>query len=251
MPATPLNSKANKVQNGTIGDVVVLSSTGDLADSDMALDELLALAGGTMAGDLSLGGNNLWVDGGNSVGFIFDGVNGVIFNGFQLALNGAQLAPDGNSNWQTDGSGNWTFNFSSAEFTGRAEFDSAIFSNPIDLTGATITGPFIINLGSLFLGNTLGPVIGSGGAFASANASTVATMTIAAPSGTASDGIWLPIRIHNTNTGSTTMTLAFNAIYSMGGFTIGTIAAGKTAVFLFWYSATTSKWILISYNNGA
>jgi hypothetical protein len=45
MPATPINSKANKLTAGTTGDMVILSATGDIADSGVDGTTLLSNAG--------------------------------------------------------------------------------------------------------------------------------------------------------------------------------------------------------------
>jgi hypothetical protein len=64
------------------------------------------------------------------------------------------------------------------------------------------------------------------------------------------DGIKSRLRIKNTNSGSTAMTLSFNGAYNNAAFAIGTIAAGKRAYFDFVYDADNSRWDLTGYVNG-
>jgi len=64
------------------------------------------------------------------------------------------------------------------------------------------------------------------------------------------DGMKSRLRIKNTNSGSTAMTLSFNGAYNNAGFTIGTIAAGRRAFFDFVYDADNGEWDLSGYVNG-
>jgi hypothetical protein len=58
------------------------------------------------------------------------------------------------------------------------------------------------------------------------------------------------LRIKNTNSGSTAMTLAFGTAYNTAAFTVSTIAAGKRAYLDFIYDADNSKWDLTGYVSG-
>ena len=76
------------------------------------------------------------------------------------------------------------------------------------------------------------------------------TLTVNAATGQTSDGTAFRLRVKNTNSGSTAMTLSFNSAYNNAGFSVTTIAAGKRAYFDFTYDADNAKWDLTGYVNG-
>jgi hypothetical protein len=86
----------------------------------------------------------------------------------------------------------------------------------------------------------------------SADAGTLAsnTLTVNAPVNAAADGNRMGLRIKNTNSGSTAMTLSLNSIYNVGGASVGTIAAGKRAYLDVSFDADNSKWDLIGMTSG-
>jgi Protein of unknown function (DUF1565) len=79
------------------------------------------------------------------------------------------------------------------------------------------------------------------------------TLTIANITATTvplADGQKMRLRIKNTNSSSTAMTLAFGTTFNNGAFSISTIAAGKRAYLDFIYDADNSKWDLTGYVSG-
>jgi hypothetical protein len=84
----------------------------------------------------------------------------------------------------------------------------------------------------------------------SSNTLSVNAIPFNTANGNVPDGFQTTLRVKNTNSGSTAMTLNFNSAYNASAFTLGTIAAGKRAYFDFVYDADNGKWDLTGYVNG-
>jgi len=58
------------------------------------------------------------------------------------------------------------------------------------------------------------------------------------------------LRIKNTNSGTTSMTLSPGSTYNLGSTTLSALAAGKRAYLEFCYDGDNSKWDLTGYTTG-
>jgi hypothetical protein len=85
-----------------------------------------------------------------------------------------------------------------------------------------------------------------------ADAGTLAsnTLTVNAPSNSAGDGNRFGLRIKNTNSASTSMTISLNSAYNLGAASIGTIAPAKRLYLEFCFDADNSKWDLVTTIGG-